>query len=141
MSFDPANWSRLHGATTHFPIALMLVSALCDFLSLLPLDFERQRGLTFTATVTIVLGALGSLAAAVSGLIMTKGEMWGHGTLLRHHQFVWPALALMIGLAVWRIWKRNATARATALYLGVMALTALLVSIAGYWGGEVLNQG
>ena len=58
MTIDPTIWSKLHGATTHFPIALMLVSALCDSVSLIPGDAERQRGLRFTATVTIVLGAL-----------------------------------------------------------------------------------
>jgi hypothetical protein len=53
MTIDPSNWSKLHGATTHFPIALMLVSAFCDGVSLLPGDAERQRGFRFVATVTI----------------------------------------------------------------------------------------
>lgn len=142
MTIDPTIWSKLHGATTHFPIALMLVSAFCDGASLIPGDAERQRGFRFTATVTIVLGALGSYGAVASGLVMTKWQVWGHGTLLRHHQFVWPACALMTGLATWRVLtRREPAAKPTAIYLAFMLLAAALVSGAGYWGGELLNHG
>jgi uncharacterized membrane protein len=142
MTIDPANWSKLHGAATHFPIALMLVSAFCDSASLLPWDAERRRSLRSAATITIVLGALGSYAAVVSGLVMTKWQVWGHGTLLRHHQFVWPAFALMTGLASWRIATRGRiTPRPTAIYLVLMLLGTALTIGAGYWGGEVLNRG
>jgi uncharacterized membrane protein len=139
---DPANWSKLHGATTHFPIALMLVSALCDGASFLPFPAERRRALRSTATITLVLGALGSYAAVASGLLMTKWQVWGHGTLLRHHQFVWPTFALMTGLASWRIATHgDDSARPSAIYLVLMFLAAALTSAAGYWGGEVLNRG
>src|SRR4051812_11493927 len=142
MSPDPSIWSKLHGATTHFPIALMLVSAFCDGLSLIPGDAERQRNLRFTATLTIVLGALGSYGAVASGLLMTKWQAWGHGTLLRHHQFVWPAFALMTGLATWRFLSlRTPGQKPAAIYLPLMLLAAAAMSAAGYWGGEVLNQG
>jgi uncharacterized membrane protein len=142
VTIDPTIWSKLHGATTHFPIALMLVSAFCDGVSLLPGDIRRQRALRFTATFTIVLGALGSYGAVASGLLLTKWQFWGHGTLLRHHQFVWPAFALMTGLATWRVLtRREPTAQPTALYVALMILAAALVSGAGYWGGELLNRG
>ena len=142
VTIDPATWSKLHGATTHFPIALMLVSVFCDCASFLPLDAARQRALHSTASITIVLGALGSYAAVASGLIMTRWNIWGHGTLLRHHQFVWPAFALMTGLATWRILARaSAAPRPAVVYLALMVLSAALMSGAGYWGGELLNHG
>ena len=72
-------------------------------------------------TVTIVLGALGSYAAVASGLVMTQWQVWGHGTLLRHHQFVWPAFALMTGLATWRAGAvRHAVSRPPIAYLVLM---------------------
>ncbi len=139
---DPTLWSKLHGAATHFPIALMLVSTLCDLVSLFTKDTEQQSGLRYAATLTIVLGALGSYAAVASGIVLTRGQLWGHGTVLRHHQFVWPAFALMTGLATWRIARRHqAAARPSGVYLALMLLTAALMSGAGYWGGEVLNHG
>src|SRR3954469_6559855 len=117
MTIDPSSWSKLHGAATHFPIALMLVSTFCDGVSLLPFDAEKQRGFRFAATLTIVLGAFGGYGAVASGLMMTKWQMWGHGTLLRHHQFVWPAFALMTGLATWRIVaRRDPAQKPTATY-------------------------
>ena len=86
------------------PSRSMLVSAFCDGASLLPLRCRTAARLCARLRpITIVLGALGSYAAVASGLIMTKWQVWGHGTLLRHHQFVWPAFALMTGLATWRI--------------------------------------
>ena len=33
--FDSSIWSKLHGASTHFPIALMFASVLCEGLSYL----------------------------------------------------------------------------------------------------------
>ena len=142
MSIDPENWSKLHGAATHFPIALMLVSAFCDGTSLLTAPAEWRRGLRFAALVALVLGALGGNAAVATGLVMTKGQAWGHASMLRHHQFVWPAFALMNGLAVWRIATlRQSVGTPSPLYMVLTGLTALLISGAGYWGGELLNGG
>lgn len=120
----------------------MLVSTFCDGASLLLVDAERQRALRTTASVTIVLGALGSYGAVLTGLIMTRWQVWGHGTLLHHHQFVWPAFALMVGLATWRFIKRRTAAeRPPTVYLALMFLAAALMAGAGYWGGELLNHG
>lgn len=139
---EPTIWSKLHGASTHFPIALMLVSALCDCLSLALENEEQQRTLRSTATITITLGALGSYVAVATGLIVARGHLWGHGTLLRHHQFVWPAFVLMTGLATWRVFsRRTMVAKPTAVYLVLMLITAVLIAGAGYWGGEMLERG
>ncbi|HEY3900313.1 MAG TPA: DUF2231 domain-containing protein [Chthoniobacter sp.] len=139
---DPTIWSKLHGATTHFPIALLLVSAFCDGASLLSAKAEWQRALRSTATLTILLGALGGCAAVATGLITTKWQLWGHGTLLHHHQFVWPAFALMMALAAWRVAARVPSTQAPPVtYLVLMFVAAALMSGAGYWGGELLNHG
>jgi len=142
MMIEPSIWSKLHGAATHFPIALMLVSAFCDCARLLCRNAERQRAFRSVATITIALGALGGCAAVATGLVMARWQVWGHGALLRHHQFVWPAFAVMVGLAIWRVTTRHTAAeRPTAVYLAFMLLAAALISGAGYWGGELLNQG
>ena len=140
--FDPTIWSKLHGASTHFPVALIFVSALCDVGSLFSKEVERRRGFRFAGTVTIVLGALGGYAAVLTGLVITKGQVWGQATLLRHHQFVWPAFALMTGLATWRIFAPvEHSRRAANIYLVLMSVAVALASGAGYWGGELLSEG
>jgi len=142
VSIDPANWSKLHGAAVHFPIALMLVSAFCDGASLFAEAAEWRRSLRSAALIMLMIGALGGNAAVASGLMMTNGKIWGHANMLRHHQFVWPAFALMTGLSAWRMATlRQLAEKPSALYLILTALAALLVSGAGYWGGELLNQG
>ncbi len=139
---EPSIWSKLHGASTHFPIALVLVATLCDAVGFLARDVAVRRNYRFAGTVTIVLGALGSYGAVFTGLVMTKGQLWGHDTLLRHHQFVWPSFALLTGLATWRvISSADPTRKGAAIHLALMTLTSLLVSGAGYWGGELLSNG
>jgi len=139
---DPSIWSKLHGASTHFPIALMLASTLCDGISFLGKNREWRQNCRFAATVTMVLGALGSYAAVVTGVVMSQGQVWGHATLLRHHQFVWPAFGLMTGLTAWRILARNQPSqKAAAVQLLLMILTSALMSGAGFFGGELFHEG
>ncbi len=138
-------WAKMHGGTTHFPIALVMVSALFDMASLFFPDNPartRRAGLQAAGFYTIVLGALGSFAAVGSGLVMSRGQLWGSGNLARHHAFLWPAIGMLIGLAIWRLMVRDhASVRAFKIYLAGSMLTAVLISAAGYWGGELLLNG
>lgn len=139
---DSALWSSAHGALTHFPIALMLVSATCDGASLVFRDAESRLTLRSAARVTLAFGALGACGAALTGLAVTRGQPWGHGALLHHHQFVWPALALMLGLAIWRHFLARAGVEKLPLaYLGLTALAVALIGGAGYFGGELIEAG
>jgi len=142
MAFEPSIWSKAHGAATHFPIALVFVSAFCDLISLVVADPDTQRSFRFAATVCIVIGALVGGAAAFTGLMVSRWQLWGHGSLLMHHRFVWPAFVLTWILAVWRIAARDKlTSRPRTLYLLLALLAVLLMASAGYWGGETLNEG
>ena len=140
MSIDPALWPRLHGASTHFPVALAMAAALFDGLGALWLKSSpRKAQLHAAGFFTIILGALGTFPAVLSGLFMTKGRLLGHDALLFHHLFVWPAFAGLVGLAVWRaLVGEQASPRAFAAYLTILFLTAGLMAGAGYWGGELI---
>ena len=88
---------------------------------------------------TMLLGALGSVPAVLSGLAMTKGSVLGHGALRWHHLFVWPAFALLIGLATWRVCiGGRATRQMFGGYLASWSWHRALISAAGYWGGELM---
>lgn len=135
-------WDKLHGAVTHFPIALVLFSTACEFAALAVRKGDVARGLKQAGFYSILLAALGGIAAAVTGIILSKGDLWGSGSLLWHHRFVWPALALVMFLAVWRLIVRGKTSRVgTTLYLFLLLVASLLISGAGYWGGEILLGG
>jgi uncharacterized membrane protein len=137
---EPAFWSHAHGATTHFPIALVLCSGGADLAGFALAGRPVVRDLHAVGFWTILGGAAGAVPTVISGLVMTKGSLLGHGALRMHHLFVWPAFALITGLATWRlIVGRRATRPTFAAYLGCVGVAGLLIAAAGYWGGEVVT--
>jgi uncharacterized membrane protein len=124
---------------THFPIALILGAMFFDALGFFLHRSRRQREFSVTGYWLTILGALGSFGAVFSGLALSKWKIGGTGLLLRHHLFVWPAFALIVGLAAWRFLIGNQpTHRGFAIYLSVMAIACGLISAAGFFGGEML---
>ena len=139
---DHSLWVKMHGGTTHFPIALVMAAALFDLAATLLPDNQnksRSAGLRSAGFYTLMLGALGAFGAVVSGLVISRWQLWGRGNLAHHHLFLWPAFGLLTGLAVWRLVVGNhASNRAFRIYLGAVLITAALMGAAGYWGGELL---
>jgi hypothetical protein len=76
---DPAYWAKAHGAATHFPFALTLVSGVLDVAGFALAGRPVVRDLHAAGYWTIVLGAIGAVPAVVSGLLMTRGSLLGHG--------------------------------------------------------------
>jgi uncharacterized membrane protein len=89
-------WDKLHGAMTHFPIALLLFSTACDFVSVTFKKLPFARGLRLASFYGLGVAALVSLGAVVSGIALTKGDLWGRGKLR-------PEIA--------SLWKRRASLR------------------------------
>jgi uncharacterized membrane protein len=135
-------WDKLHGAMTHFPIALLLFSTVCDLASVAFKKLAFARELRIVSLYALVFAALASLGAVVSGIALTKGDLWGRGNFGWHHRFVWPAFGLLLALAVWRLAAREAMSRfGLYLYLTLMLLASGLIAVAGYFGGEILLSG
>lgn len=132
-------WAEAHGASTHFPLALVLCSGVLDAAGFALAGRPAVRDLHAGGYWTMLLGAFGTVPAVFSGLLMTKGQVLGHGALRLHHLFVWPAFALIVGLATWRLLVgRRATRPMLAGYLGLVGLAATLVLAASYWGGKMM---
>jgi len=135
-------WDKLHGAITHFPIALLLFSTACDFVSITLKKLPFARELRSISLYALAIAALASLGAVISGIALSKGDIWGRGDFGWHHRFVWPAFGLLVALAVWRLVVREATSRfGLCVYLCLMCLAAGLIAAAGYFGGELLLSG
>ncbi|MGI4788372.1 MAG: DUF2231 domain-containing protein [Janthinobacterium lividum] len=133
-------WANLHGGSTHFPIAMMIASFLFDFAAYVLRD-PYKRDLHVAGFYTLLLGALATFVAVLSGLAISAWQFFGEGLLAKHHDFVWPAFGLMIALAVWRLVVRNEAARPVfGIYLVTAAITAGLMGAAGYLGGELLGS-
>jgi uncharacterized membrane protein len=140
MTLDPEIWAKMHGASVHFPMALAMAAALFDGAGFFwAASSPRKMQLHAAGHFTIILGALGTFPAVLSGLLMTKGEVMGHGALLFHHLFVWPAFAGIVALGVWRaLMSERISPRSFRAYLAALFLTSGLMAGAGYWGGELL---
>jgi uncharacterized membrane protein len=133
-------WSKLHGASTHFPIAMVLGACAFDVLAVLAWEKPLGRNARVAGRYALVLGALGGILAVVSGLYLTKGDVWGAGQLRWHHRFVWPAFGLMVSAATWRLVVKNKlTRRSHVVYLMAELILTGLTAAAGYWGGEMLQ--
>lgn len=136
---DSAIWAKAHGAATHFPLALALCSGALDAAGFALAGRPVVRDLHAAGYWTMLGGAIASVPAVFSGLLMTKGSVLGHGALRMHHLFVWPAFALLVALATWRVSVgRRATRPVFAGYLAGVGVMAGLMLAAGYWGGEMM---
>jgi len=135
-------WEQFHGAMTHFPIALLLFSAGCDLVSVVLRKFAFARELRRVSFYGLAFSAVASVGAVLSGIALTKGNMWGRSDLGWHHRFIWPAFSLLMALAVWRLIVRDEMSRTGLwLYLTLMLMTSGLMAAAGYFGGEMLLGG
>ena len=138
---EPTIWAKAHGATTHFPLALALSSVAFDAAGFALARKPIGNDLRAAGYWTMIGGAMGTVPAVLSGLLMTKGTVMGHDALrLHHHLFVWPAFALLVALGTWRLVQgRQAPPRALAAYLVLAAAVAAgLMTAAAYWGGEMM---
>jgi uncharacterized membrane protein len=140
--FDAGFWDRVHGGSTHLPIALALTSALFDVVGSIAPSGRIRDSFRFSGYFTLLLAALGAVPVVVSGLVLTKWDALGSGVTLLHHYFVWPSFGLLIGLTVWRSIVRHRSSRiGFSIYLVAILTTAVLISATGFWGGElVLNR-
>ena len=132
-------WARIHGGTTHFPIALLMVSVVFDHAGFWWRSELRGREFRVLGFYSLLIATAASPVAVLSGLMLSKGILLGTGMLALHHYFIWPAFGLLIGLAVWRLVVRErASRRARGCYLAVASLTLGAMMTAGYWGGEMI---
>jgi uncharacterized membrane protein len=135
-------WEMMHGGSTHLPIALMLISAVFDGLGCVMRTDRLKEQFHAAGFFTLIAGALATFPAVLSGLVLARWDIGGTGPLFWHHVFIWPSFTLLLGLSVWRLIVRTKRSRAGLLvYLAFAVLAAVLVSAAGFWGGEILLGG
>ena len=133
---------NIHPLIVHFPIALLIVGALCDAIGIL----GRRDGALRMGYILLILGAVGAVAAAFSGEAAgeTASGIPGIGEgIERHENLATAAVWLSIVLALGRIhltMKRRFAGAVRIVYLVLVLGTAGLVAASGYTGGRLVYE-
>jgi uncharacterized membrane protein len=133
---------RLHAALNDLPPALLPISVLFDLLGLV---FKRES-LKAAGFWTLVVGALGTAAAVVSGLLAedaVQHSEQAHEIMETHETLALVVLAIFGLLAIWRIARRGVwrdREQPFALAAGVIGV-ALVVYAASLGGKLVFDHG
>ena len=120
-----------------FPIALFLTAALFD----LVYYAKRNEFWRSAATWVLLCGFLGGAVAAALGFLdfftalPKSGDV--HHAAIRHWHWAVPAMSLVAIDLLLRAWKKNSKA-IIALTTVLTLAAALCVSVAGYWGGDMV---
>lgn len=131
--------THFHPMLVHFPIALVMFGFIADFISLL---FKKEPCLTKMGFYLLLIGTLSAMAAWLSGFLFTTDMSGQAGEVKETHElFALLTVSVLILTSVLRIYmalkKKEATVMkwwAFALY----AVAALLVSITGFFGGNLV---
>jgi len=128
---------RLHPMLVHFPIALISVAFLAEFLAVV-----RGREPSITAYFLVSLGALAALVAAGAGWLNAAHEMpiQSLAETLAYHRWLGVGLASAT-LLCWifmTIQRASRDAFTRAVSRGLLLAAALLVGPVGHLGGTLV---
>ncbi|MCX7706903.1 MAG: DUF2231 domain-containing protein [Anaerolineae bacterium] len=132
----------LHPRVVHFPIALSLVGAVFAAIGLL----RREERWFSYGQLSLLLGGLGTLAAAVTGLIDQSAAPQEASVLgvINQHITAGILLAVAIGLALyWPLRDRHLLKGSHSArwgYLALLAAVMLLVLLSGWLGGRLVYE-
>lgn len=132
---------RLHVVALHFPIALVVAAAAVEWLRALFGGGLRQAGRTSFATTAILLGAAAAAIAAWLGWLYADGEAMAAGRLFWHRWLGVAAAVAAIVAALLALVDRPAApgGGARAIYRVALLAAALLVGLAGHFGGSLVH--
>lgn len=135
------DWPRLHAALNDLPAALLLVAALFELLALA----TRKESFRQASFWTLIVGAIGGVAAVLSGLQAEESIAHGdavHRVMKTHERLGYITLAIFGVLAVWRVWRERrmgTTERALALALSLGG-AGVVIATAVYGGRLVFDH-
>lgn len=122
---------QLHPASVHFPIGLLLMATLTEFM------FMSRRSPERDAAVRIMIfgGAAGTLVAAAFGWVHT-GLWFGGDTVMHLHR--WNGMLLIVLGAIAAKLAYDQNEKRTGLRI-LLASIAVLVIAQGFLGGELAH--
>jgi uncharacterized membrane protein len=136
---DPIKlWQHIHGASSHFPIAGMILSFLFDYGAIV----FRRPNWRHVGFWTLVATAVISIPTVLSGLSAEYGwfriEKWTADHLLIHRNIALAGAGVAIVLALWRAARRDQMKGGEWIaYLVLMTVATGLLGYTGYLGAYV----
>jgi uncharacterized membrane protein len=134
------DWPRLHALLNDLPIALLVTAVFFDLMAL------ATRRLIFRqiSFSLLLVGALGAIAAVVSGLQAEDHIAHGeavHRVMETHEQFALISLAIFGTLALWRLIRERRMAGMERAIVVVASLAGAGVLFAtGLYGGRLVFE-
>lgn len=137
------SWSQVHGALTHFPVALLITAVVFDIGSLRSRHKERQdawRTASFWMLAGAVVMAVPSLLSGyVTSLTVFPGKARPPAILDWHWMSALATSALTALVLWWRVRSRDRLAGKSRLACTLLMTTAAgVVSFTGHLGGAMV---
>jgi uncharacterized membrane protein len=135
------NTSHFHPMLVHFPIAIITVGFLFDFLSLL---VKKDPCLSRTGYWLEVIGMVGAIFAFGSGYFFTS-PMEGEAGIMRdkHELYATLTLVSIILATMFRVvinYMNKETTNLKYISLGLFFISMVFVSVTGYLGGTLVIE-
>lgn len=130
----------IHPMVVHFPIALLSTAVALDLVGM----YFNKPQLRRTGTLLLILGWLGGLMAALTGILGEEAaeEMGVPEEAIETHESLAIALVIVFAaLVVLRWWRGERWEGGWAAVYWVAVLAGLvLIAIVGYTGGELVYR-
>ena len=135
------DWPRLHAALNDLPTALLVTAALFELLALA----TRRESFRQVSFWTLIIGALGGVAAVLSGLQAEGNIAHGdevHRVMKTHELLAFVTLGVFGVLALWRLLRerRMGTGERALALAATLAGTGVLIATAVYGGRLVFDH-
>lgn len=134
------NW---HPALVHFPIALIVVSALLTLAAKLAGNRPLAGPWWAVGHWTLWLGAFSAVAAALAGWFAFNSvdhDDAGHIAMLLHRNWAVATVAAIVALAIWDAVRTGLGKAVSWLFAALLVLAAASVVTTAWLGGELVYR-
>jgi len=135
------DWPRLHAALNDLPTALLVTAVLFQLLAMA----TRREAFRQVSFWTLIIGALGGVAAVLSGLQAEEHIAHGdavHRVMETHEKLALVTLGIFTVLALWRLLRerRMGTGERALALAAMLAGAGVLIATASYGGRLVFDH-
>jgi uncharacterized membrane protein len=135
------DWPRLHAALNDLPTALLVTAALFELLALA----TRRESFRQVSFWTLVIGAVGGVAAVLSGLQAEESIAHGdavHRVMETHELLAFVTLGVFGTLTVWRLLRERkmGTAERAVALAATLGGAGVLIATSVYGGRLVFDH-